>query len=250
VTQSAGGILQFSGNTGQQVRLASATYHHIDVTNTNAAGVQFYQTFTVSSFTAIQAGTTIQFAATPSSMTVLSHLSLGPDSGTDVGLRSRSTGTQWLLVLSTGATQRVKNVDVKDSNAGNGIEILANDGTSVNSGNNVHWNFVQTGGTQRYWIATTSGSWSNTGHWATTSGGTGPATVPDSTQHVILDANGLGSLYIDQAVSVATMTISTSSAGGFTGIVDSSSNSITVSSFTMALGTFYARTHSPRLRHR
>ena len=40
----------------------------------------------------------------------------------------------------------------------------------------------------RYWIGG-SGNWSDTAHWSTTSGGTGGASVPSTTDDVIVDAN-------------------------------------------------------------
>ena len=54
-------------------------------------------------------------------------------------------------------------VDVKDSNANNGLKIYADDGTSINSTNNNNWSF--SGGT-RYWIASSAGNWSTAANWA------------------------------------------------------------------------------------
>jgi hypothetical protein len=45
----------------------------------------------------------------------------------------------------------------------------------------------------RYWIGGT-GNWSDTDHWSYTSGGSGGATLPDSTKNVFIDENsGFGS---------------------------------------------------------
>src|SRR5262249_10934724 len=121
-------------------------------------------------------------------LTVLSYLGLGPASGTKLGLRSVTDASQWLFVLSTGATQVVQNTDVKDSNASGGITVLANDGTSVDEGNNNHWDF----GSTRYWVASAAGVWSSTVNWSTISGGAPGTNPPTSGQSAIFDGNGRG----------------------------------------------------------
>lgn len=44
----------------------------------------------------------------------------------------------------------------------------------------------------RYWVGN-GGSWQDTAHWSTSSGGVGGASVPDSSQDVIFDANSFSS---------------------------------------------------------
>ena len=118
ISQAAGGILRFNGTGLQNVYSSSNTYFQIDDANTSSSGVQFDDSLTVSTFTALQAGTTIEFQIKPSSLTVTGYLGIGgPALGSRVGLRSISTGTRWGLVLSTGATQNVLSVDAKDSDA-------------------------------------------------------------------------------------------------------------------------------------
>ena len=44
----------------------------------------------------------------------------------------------------------------------------------------------------RYWVAATASVWDNTANWSTTSGGSGGASVPISTDTAIFDDSGLG----------------------------------------------------------
>lgn len=55
----------------------------------------------------------------------------------------------------------------------------------------------------RYWVGGT-GSWSDTAHWSTTSGGTGGASVPTSADNVYFDANSFTAT--GQTVTVAVET--------------------------------------------
>src|SRR5262249_36366648 len=107
--------ISFNGSSQQNIIASTHTFYNLDVRNISPNGVRFTDSLVVSSFTALQAGTTIQFAVSPSSLTVLNYLGFGPASGTKLGLRSVTDASQWLFVLSTGATQVVQNTDVKDS---------------------------------------------------------------------------------------------------------------------------------------
>ncbi len=155
----------FNGSSQQNVTSSTRTYATLSILNTSAGGVRFLDSLTVSTFTALQAGTTVQFAVGTSSLTVTKYLGLGPTSGTKLGLRSATNGTQWTFVLSTGATQSVRNTDVKDSNANPGITILANDGTSVNSGNDLNWKFGPPGSPTLFAVyrTTITVNWSTAG---------------------------------------------------------------------------------------
>ena len=175
VTQSAGGILRLNGTSAQHVYSTSSTYSDIDITNTSAGGVQFQDSLTVSTFTALQPGTTIEFQTSPSSLTVTSDLNIGA-AGATTGLRSTSSGTAWLLDLQVGATEQILNTNVQDSNASSGLVIYATSNTDVNNGNNTWWVFVSTlAGVTKYWVASAPSNWSNAANWSATSGGAGGA---------------------------------------------------------------------------
>lgn len=98
----------------------------------------------------------------------------------------------------------------------------------------------------RYWVAAgSSGTWTATSSWATTSGGASGASAPGAADHAIFDGNRQTPCILNATVIVASMTISTSTTGGFTGYVDTSTRTLTVTqNFVMNRGTFYARTSS------
>jgi len=79
----------------------------------------------------------------------------------------------------------------------------------------------------RFWVGGT-GSWSDTAHWGTTSGGAGGQTVPGSGDVVTVDnhASGLngGTLTVDQTVNVTSIT-----AGSANGTINFGSNNVTTS---------------------
>jgi hypothetical protein len=66
--------------------------------------------------------------------------------GNLITLHSQSDGNAWLLNADANATVTVQYVDAQDSDASSGNAIDATDGTSVNSGNNINWNFPTSGG--------------------------------------------------------------------------------------------------------
>src|SRR5207249_233825 len=121
----------------------------------------------------------------------------------------------------------------QDNNASLGSTIQAGP-TSTNSGNNTNWNF---GGTTKYWVANVSSNWNNSANWALTSGGPGGASLPNSLDQAIFDGNGGGTCTVNTAVTIATMTVSTSTTGGYTATIDMSGYSLTVSSVTMRRGS-------------
>ena len=93
-----------------------------------------------------------------------------------------------------------------------------------------------------YWIAPGNSNWNNINNWSATSGGAALGTTPNAAAAVIFDGNGVGNCLIDTTISISMLTISTAAAGSYPGSVDTSSNSMTMSSFTMTSGNFYART--------
>ena len=65
---------------------------------------------------------------------------------TGVTLNSTADGTYWYLTLDAGGSQRVRDVNVRDSNATNGQTILAYP-FSKDNGHNVNWTFLPPAGT-------------------------------------------------------------------------------------------------------
>ena len=54
----------------------------------------------------------------------------------------------------------------------------------------------------RYWIATTAQSYSDTNYWSTTSGGSGGASVPGASDKAIFDSNGQGDCAVGSSTTV------------------------------------------------
>jgi len=87
----------------------------------------------------------------------------------------------------------------------------------------------------RYWIASSSSNWNNTANWSATSGGTGGASVPGSSDVANFDANGLGTCVLDMAPTINGLTIS-----GYTANIDLSGFTLTISgssALTFSSGT-------------
>ncbi len=74
----------------------------------------------------------------------------------------------------------------------------------------------------RYWIATSAGNWSNTANWSTTSGGSGGASVPGTTDRAIFDANSTGTCNLTADVSVQALLMSN-------GTINTSTHLLTIS---------------------
>jgi len=140
-----------------------------------------------------------------------------------ITLRSTQPGVAWYLNNTSG--NFVDYVDVSSSNAEGGLTIYA--GTnSINSGGNLNWVFdlpLDTG--VRYWVAASTGDWSNTANWSYASGSRGGASVPMSTNTVVFNSVGDGNCVVDEAVAVATISVS-----GYTGVLKTEGFSVSISS--------------------
>jgi hypothetical protein len=66
----------------------------------------------------------------------------------------------------------------------------------------------------RYWIATTQQNITDTTYWSTTSGGSGGASVPGTSDKAIFDSNGSGNCYINSSTTVQDLEAQSYS-GGF-----------------------------------
>ena len=78
-------------------------------------------------------------------------------------------------------------------------------------------------GISRYWVASSSASFSSS-NWSTTSGGPSGASVPDPSSHVYFDENGPGNCLIDIPLNVLGLTIS----AGYVGKITQQSYSISI----------------------
>ncbi|MDQ3075968.1 MAG: hypothetical protein M3Q34_02475 [bacterium] len=153
--------------------------------------------------------------------TTITSLTLDTDSAQLITLQSSSPGSYWNLV-DTAGSNTVSYVSITDSCASGGATWTATDGTNVNGGHNCGWIFI----VARYWVGGTA-DWDGTvgTKWATSSGGTGGASIPDSTM----------SAYFDASSGAVTVTIASGNTGvkdliftGFTGTL-AGSTAISVS---------------------
>jgi len=84
----------------------------------------------------------------------------------------------------------------------------------------------------RYWVGGTS-NWNSTANWSTSSGGSGGASVPGSSDHAIFDSNsGTGTCTVD-----VTTTVQRLSTPGYGGTLDFSTYGMTVGSCEFYNGT-------------
>lgn len=77
--------------------------------------------------------------------------------------------------------------------------------------------------------------WSNTQNWSATSGGTGGASLPGSTEDVYFDQNSISNAFIDVAVSIQSITLQPTFNAG---LVQGGSNTFTVSGDSYLGGGF------------
>jgi len=127
--------------------------------------VTFASSFTATSLTVngggLASATTVYFNS--GSTFTITTLSLNGSSGKLITIRSTSPGIY--TYLNNTSTNNVSYVDVKDNNASGGQIIMANDGTSVNSGNNLHWMFGPpvTPTVAAVYVITITANWSTAG---------------------------------------------------------------------------------------
>ena len=156
--------------------------------STNYGSTEFYH------FVCQTPGKQLRFVS-GSAQTVRGTFNVIGDSTNQVLLRSTSTGSKWNIAFPT-TPQSVLFVDVRDSNASNNTVTVS--GGTDSGNNNTNWVFIQ----NRYWIGG-SGSWTQTTHWAATSGGTGGVSLPATNQIVIFDSkSGSGTCTVSTAVDV------------------------------------------------
>lgn len=93
---------------------------------------------------------------------------------------------------------------------------------------------------QRYWVSVTGGNWSNAANWSTTSGGTGGAGAPVSTNAIFDGAGGAtGNCTIDIAITVTNF----STLAAYTGSIVQGSNSMSITANSVwSGGTFLGNT--------
>ncbi len=83
-------------------------------------------------------------------------------------------------------------------------------------------------------VAASAANWNNTANWSASSGGASGASVPVAADAVTFDNLGAGNCTIDATVSVTSISVS-----GYTGIINQGANSMAISTTaTFGTGTF------------
>jgi hypothetical protein len=156
----------FVGTAAQTIQTAGQNFWVLIDSNTSSGGVIFASSFTAARLTingiGLDSGTTVYFNA--DSTYTIAALVLQGKNDEPVWMRSTIDGTSWFLD-NTGANA-VENVDVRDSDARQGLTIVVNGEGSVNSGNNWNWNFGGAGQVRTWW-GTVDTDWSNWSNWDT-----------------------------------------------------------------------------------
>lgn len=134
----SGGTITLDGTSTQTVTCGSSTFNNI--TSTNSSGLTFSGSCTTAgTFSHNTGSTTLTFGS--GSTYAFNAIDIDGSASNLVTMISSSSGTQWYFNV-TAATPTVTYVDAKDSNASGGSTIIASDGSCVDSGNNVNWDFT------------------------------------------------------------------------------------------------------------
>ncbi len=176
---------------------------------------------------------TLTFVA-GSTQTIKGILTLsGSGSVNKLNLRSSSVGTRWNI--NPQSSKVISYVDVKDSNNTN-VSVINVSGTgSVDSGNNVNWNF----GDNYFWVGSFTGcdgSWNDNDCWSNVSGGSGGVSnLPGPNSVVTFNAADTTACTIDEVVNVSQIYLQSN----YTGPLNADpAYAINVAGFVQYAGTF------------
>jgi|GEM_PF-3776110 len=203
-----GSTLTFTGSAaGQRIDPQGSTFGVIIDSNPSSGGIVFASNFSATTLyvngAGLGSGTTIYFTA--SALYTIGTLQLTGSNGSNVSLHSTIGGTPWLL-NNTGSND-VSFVDVKDSDAHQGLTIEASDGTSDDMLNNTNWHFVTTCGAVS---STKTGNWSDSSVWnlGFVPSACNPVTVASAHTVTVDGADAALSLTLASAVAANGVTIS------------------------------------------
>jgi hypothetical protein len=162
---------------------------------------------------------TINFDA--GSTQTVTNFNVSGTAGNLVTLQSTTPGVQFTLSKASGTVSR-NYLSIKDSAATGGAAWYAG-ANSTNVSNNTGWTFTAPPVPIRYWVGGTA-SWDGTAgsKWSQTSGGSGGAAVPTSSDTVFFDAaSGSGTVTIASGAICSILNLT-----GFGGTMAFGSNSI------------------------
>jgi hypothetical protein len=137
------GILTLNGSSQQTITAngtdSSHDFNNLTIANTSAAGIVFADSLTIKGMlTDITPASRVTFHA--GSTYSVGAINISGGGNTLILLRSSTENSVWYFTVSS-ASPTVSYVDVRGSNASLGSQIIANDSTSIDSGNNTNWLF-------------------------------------------------------------------------------------------------------------
>lgn len=216
-TTPGSGSLILAGSTGQTLTSAGNTLYNLTNANASPPGITFSDGCTISG-TLTDSTASSKLIFTAGTISSINNLSLnGQALGTRIVLQSSSEGSFWYLNVTE--TANVSFVQVSDSNASGGQTITADNGTSLDSGNNLNWAFPAS---NKYWVGNNS-DWNSSANWSSSSGGAGGTSIPTTSDTVIFDSGDSTNCTISSNISVGTITSS-----DYEGTLEAGSNTITV----------------------
>ncbi|MFH1282613.1 MAG: FG-GAP-like repeat-containing protein [bacterium] len=132
-------IAKYQNNA--EISLSSETLNIVDIQDTSEDGVIF-EDVVISTLIATQPNTKLYFKHYSTSAFTNVNIN-GQSNDTRIMLRSTINTTSYYWDVA--GTQNISYADIRDCNASLGSTIDADDGTNVNSGNNVNWDFTASG---------------------------------------------------------------------------------------------------------
>ncbi len=171
-----------NGSSTQTLTMDGNSLNILQITNSSSEGVYFADSLSLSTFTATTGNTRLYFCG--GSTFTFTNIELdGQSESNRIVLKSTSTGTAWYLTVT--GNQSVSYVNVEDSDASGGDTILAIDGTSINSGNNVKWDFGPPAAITDLTGLCDSGTGDVTLSWSTPGDDDWSGTLPSGSKYII-----------------------------------------------------------------
>ncbi|MBI4248517.1 MAG: hypothetical protein HY611_03355, partial [Elusimicrobia bacterium] len=142
---ASGSTVIFAGSAPQTYSASSVlAFNDLAVANNS---ITFLSGLRANNFLVAAAGANLFFNA-GSTLTVSNNIFTGsPGAASKTRLRSTQDGSRWFLNFDGSGIQGIYNTDVKDSYASGARMNALSDGSNVDSGNNVNWDFGVGGGT-------------------------------------------------------------------------------------------------------
>ncbi len=183
VDLNAGNHLYVAGDVESILGFAGITMDSTSFLYLNGENQSFIGSHTFTNlFKEAKVSETLTFEA-GERVVVSGALTLKGDSSLVTVLSLRSSQDGVLAEIDPQGTRTIAYLDVKDNKNVNSAPIMASGTNSIDSGNNINWDFGN-----RYWVGSNI-SWNSTAGWATSSGGPSGASVPNFSHNVYFDGN-------------------------------------------------------------